>query len=149
MALITMKFETIENMKRILYIVAAAVLFAFAGCNKSSVSVDITGEWELSGVEFPETRSVTIGSEVVSVYIEFASGGTFVIYQMLGAGRYESYEGTWTLAGDVLSGKYSDNTSWATDYQVSVEDDVLTMTVWPDETDVYTYTRCTIPDDII
>lgn len=135
-------------MKRTVLIFAAALLaFGFAGCNKNNpddLAAKIVGQWELAGAEFP-TKSVTVGDEVLTVYVDFQAGGVFTLYQQLGEGRFEVFDGSWSLAGDLLSGRYSDNSAWASDYQVSVEGDVLTMTVSPDGTDVYRYQRCTIP----
>ena len=135
-------------MKRTALIFAASlVVFGLAGCNKNNpddLAAKIVGQWELVGAEFP-TKSVTVGDEVLTVYVDFQARGVFTLYQQLGEGRFEVFDGSWSLAGDLLSGRYSDNSAWASDYQVSVDGDVLTMTVSPDGTDVYRYQRCTIP----
>ena len=117
-------------MKRTVLIFAAVLLvFGLAGCNKNNpddLAAKIVGQWELAGAEFP-TKSVTVGDEVLTVYVDFQAGGVFTLYQQLGEGRFEVFDGSWSLAGDLLSGRYSDNSVWASDYQVSVEGDVLTV----------------------
>ena len=131
---------------------AAAVMLSLAGCKKDSASngpaAQLAGQWELTGAELA-TRSITIGQEEVAVYMDFRSDGSFRLYQQLGAGRFVPFEGSWTLSGDVLSGRYSDNVQWGSDYRISIDGDVLTMTVWPDDSDVYRYARCSIPEDVL
>ena len=79
-------------MKRTALIFAAAlVVFGLAGCNKNNpddLAAKIVGQWELAGAEFP-TKSVTVGDEVLTVYVDFQAGGVFTLYQQLGlvAGR--------------------------------------------------------------
>ena len=103
-------------MKRTALIFAAAlVVFGLAGCNKNNpddLAAKIVGQWELVGAEFP-TKSVTVGDEVLTVYVDFQAGGVFTLYQQLGEGRFEVFDGSWSLAGDLLSGRYSDNSAWA------------------------------------
>ncbi len=93
----------------------------------------------------------------MTVYIEFLPDGTFSLAQIVGAGRYQTHTGTWTLTGDILSGRYSDGVRWGADYQIAISDDILTMTVSTGDsssssvgstTDIYTYRRCTIPDGV-
>jgi len=136
-------------MKRFLLILAVA-LVAAAGCRKAnpqSVAGSIEGQWELVSVSLG-TKSAVVGDETVTVYIEFASGGKFSLYQQLGAGRFAAYSGSWTLDGETLSGKYSDGSSWACDYSVKLEESTLVLTTLTGG-DVYTYRSCTIPDSVI
>ncbi len=136
-------------MKRFLLILAVA-LVAAAACRKDnpqSVAGSIEGEWELVSVSLG-TKSAVVGDETVTVYIEFASGGEFSLYQQLGAGRFAAYGGSWTLSGETLSGKYSDGSSWACDYSVKLEESTLVLTTLTGG-DVYTYRSCTIPDSVI
>lgn len=134
-------------MKRFILILSVALL-ALVGCKKDnpqSAQLNIEGQWELVSASLG-TKSANVGGQTVSVYIEFASGGKFSLYQQLGAGRFDSFSGSWTLSGDTLSGKYSDGSAWACDYSVKVESDKLTLTTLPDGDDSYTYSACTIPD---
>ena len=127
-----------------------AIIFAFAailcGCDKKEKPADIIGEWNLT--DMTATKAVTIGSETVDVYMSFAEDGTFGLWQFLGAGRYEHFAGTWTLTDDMLSGVYSDGTSWGNVYQVTCSGDVLTMTATVNSSDIYVYTRTAIPEEI-
>ena len=85
-------------MKRTTLIFAAALLISgLAGCNKNNpddLAAKIVGQWELAGAEFP-TRSVTVGDEVLTVYVDFQAGGVFTLYQQLGEGRFEVFDGSW------------------------------------------------------
>lgn len=131
-------------MKRLAMLMIAAAAVLAAACGKEDKKVDVSGEWELTNVEFV-TKSAVIGSETVFVYMSFDKAGTFSIYQKLGEGRYQTFSGTWALSGDVLNGTYSDGKNWACPYRVSRDGDTMIMVSSPDEKDVYTYRKCTIP----
>ncbi len=130
-----MKVKTIAS--------ALAVLVISVSCGKKEKALDITGEWNLVALE---TRAASIGDQTVDVYISFMSGGTFEMYQMLGAGRYRKYSGTWTLTGSTLAGKYSDGTQWGSSYEVEKEDDVMKLSSASGETG--TYKKSSIPDSV-
>ena len=94
------------------------------GSGSTTTKVDVTGSWELSGVE----TKVSVGSVNVSVYISFASDGSFTLYQKIGEGRYTQFTGTYTLSSDnKLSGKYSNNTAWGP-YTAAIASGKLTLT---------------------
>lgn len=130
-------------MKR--YIAILMGILVLAGCKKNNpepTPASLDGEWELTAVS---TKSVKIGSESVSVYISF-SDGNFVLYQQLGNTRPRKYSGTYTLAGNVLEGKYSDGKKLGSKWEVSLENDSLKLVSETNEVD--TYRKCTIPSDI-
>lgn len=133
-------------MKRLAIILSCVLLLC--GCNgsKSSAPIDITGEWRLTDLTL--TKSVQIGNEAVDIYISFNADKSFGLWQFLGAGRYEHFTGSWELSEDSLTGKYSDGSSWGNVYKVSVTDNTLTMTATENSSDIYTYTRTSIPEDI-
>lgn len=133
-------------MKRIAIILSFVLLLCGCKGDKKSGPVDITGEWRLSDLTL--TKSVQIGSEDVDIYISFAEGKTFELWQLLGAGRYEYFSGTWELSGETLTGKYSDGSPLGNIYKVSVDGDILTMEATQNSSDIYIYSRTTIPDDI-
>ena len=63
------------------------------------------------------------------IYVTFTAEKTFNLYQQIGEGAYRLYNGTWSLDGSTLSGKYNDGTSWATSYEVaSADDNTFTLT---------------------
>lgn len=123
-------------------------MLLICGCSgsKSSAPADITGEWKLTDLTL--TKSVQVGSEAVDVYISFASNKSFDLWQFLGAGRYEHFSGTWELSENSLTGKYSDGTTWGNIYDVSVSGNELTMVATKNSSDIYKYTRTTIPDSV-
>ena len=124
-------------MKKLL-IVAAVLLPLLAGCGKpddgKGQKVEVTGVWELSAI----ATKVTIGTETVSVYLDFAAGGTFTLYQKIGAGRYTRFTGTYSLSEEnVLSGSYSDASAWGP-YKAERDGSTLKLTSSGEkETDSY------------
>lgn len=135
-------------MKRIFTIMLAALsLCAFSSCKKGDKSIRIYGDWELNNVEFV-TKSAVVGDETVSVYIRFTEDNTFQLWQKLGEGRYSSYDGQWTLTGNVLSGTYTNGKAFSSQYEVSVSKNTMTLTTLPDRNDTFTYQSCTIPEDL-
>ncbi len=135
-------------MKRIFTITLAALsLCAFSSCKKGDKAIRIYGDWELNNVEFV-TKSAVVGDETVSVYIRFTEDNTFQLWQKLGEGRYSSYDGQWTLTGNVLSGTYTNGKAFSSQYEVSVSKNTMTLTTLPDRNDTFTYQSCTIPEDL-
>lgn len=123
--------------------------------------MNIDGTWELISVT--DTRAVAIGDEQVEVYVVFqadepvvtgtrgskeqvhqpvVSTGVFTLYQKLGAGKYRSFDGKWTLTDSTLSGTYSDGKPWGATYEVALEDDGSRLSLAaPTETCVYTKSK--------
>ena len=126
--------------------VAAAVL---CGCKKEKKTIDVSGEWNLVSAE---TKAIEYGGQTVDVWLAFEKeSGRFTIYQMIGEGRYRIKSGTWTLTEDKLSGTYDSGKAWSTVYEVTRNDDTLTLTGTKEdgsagETD--TYELKPIPEDI-
>lgn len=141
-------------MKRIFRHAFFAVLITICGLglvscngtsdNKEETPIDVTGEWELSKVE---TKSVKIGDESVTIYVKF-DGGSFTLYQILGQGRPRKYTGTYTLSDNLLSGKYSDGSSWGSSYSVSVSGSTLNLAQTGGK-EIDSFRKTTIPQDII
>jgi|GEM_PF-746900 len=153
-------------MKKIVHSASYGMAFLFVlaliGCKPHEPAEDPTakmaaalaGTWNL--ISITETRSVTIGSEAVDVYVVFetdapaatradkdqspsSSTGTFTLHQMLGTGRFRTFRGTWTLTSTLLTGTYSNGTPWGAQYEVTFDDadSRLTLTA-PTETCIYT-----------
>lgn len=117
----------------IILITFFAVLFLACGCGKEKVAASIVGSWELCDYQ---TKSVTIGEQSVSVFLDFNSDGTFELRQKTGSElRFAIYTGTWILTGNVLDGKYEDGSSWGSSYSVTIsgEDLILTSASTPAE----------------
>lgn len=126
-------------MKKLLYITLLALLTA-AGCKPEdkplTLEQKLCNEWRGSEL------SVDAG-----VYISFLADGTFELYQKMDD-VFELRRGTWTLTGDVLSGKYNDGEAWAADYTVSVDGNKLTMVSKNEGAEAGVYVQCTIPSVI-
>ena len=138
-----------DVMKKIVFISMLCILFV--GCDREKVKdegLDILGSWHLTELNPIETRSVTLGQESVDVYLDFASDNTFKLYQLVGAGKYRCFSGTWLLEENTLSGVYDDNTAWGSSYQVTLSGDnnVMTLTSVGEE---YIYTKESIPASVL
>ena len=105
---------------------------------KEEKAIDITGTWDLIGIEV--TKAAQLGDETVSVEITFNADKTFSITQTLGGGRAEEFAGSWQLAGNVLTGKYSNGKAWGSSYEVSVENSTLTM-IPESKEEIYSYRK--------
>lgn len=111
----------------------AAVLLGLVACGGNSkdnpetpafTKENLVGVWELTSV----ATKATVGSETVSVYIDFASSGSFTLYQKIGQGRYTKFEGTYSVSTEgKLSGKYSGGASWGP-YEGAISGSTLTLT---------------------
>ena len=154
----------------ILYCIAILSLLTLVSCNhngnnpeeeqQSKMASALVGTWNL--ITITDTRSVSIGSEEVDVYVVFEadapaatkadltpkeSTGTFTLYQMLGTGRFRTFRGTWSLMGALLTGVYSNGTPWGAEYAVTLDDNDTRLTLAaPTETCVYT--RATLPSGL-
>lgn len=121
-----------------LFSVAAAVLMTACTTGKEEKAIDITGTWDLIGIEV--TKAAQLGDETVSVEITFNADKTFSITQTLGGGRAEEFAGSWQLAGNVLTGKYSNGKAWGSSYEISVENSTLTM-IPESKEEIYSYRK--------
>ena len=114
-----------------------------AGCGeqgggKEDKVIDITGTWELTGIEI--TKAAQLGDQTIEVVITFNADKTFSLSQVLGNGRAQEFSGTWALTESILTGKYENGKAWGSSYQVSVENAVLTM-IPETEAEIYTYRK--------
>ena len=128
------------------------MLAAFSGCGKSDNNGGggnengdgtIVGQWHL--ISWSGTAAAA------DVYISFAEKGTFDLYQRVYSPEYVHYTGNYSYSDDRLSGKYSDNVAWASDYKVSFSTDgnQMTLTSTKSSTDISVYQKATIPDEIL
>lgn len=122
---------------------------AFVSCNKGDTdkALDISGEWQLCGVE---TKAAEIDGVIVDVYLKFTGDGSFELYQMVGQGRFRHRSGSYSLSGSELSGKYSDGTAWSASYEVSLDGDSLKLSsIGSPLVETDSYVRCQIPQSVI
>ena len=108
-------------------------------CKKEmTLAEKIVGDWHC--------QATSVDAEI---YVTFTAEGTFALYQKIGEGAFRLYNGTYGLAGSVLSGKYNDGTAWGASYEVASSDsDTLTLTA---EGVTETYGRVTggIPEEVL
>ena len=125
-------------MKKIIYIIAAA-LCLLTSCKKElTLEEKIVGDWHC-----------TAKSVKAEIYVTFTAGKTFALYQQIGEGSYRVYNGTWSIDGTTLRGQYNDGSSWATSYEVaSTDDNTLSLTA---EGITETYSRVSggIPEEVL
>ena len=122
------------------------MLVAITGCSKEKspvVSGDnaVVGQWVLTSwnEEAPE----------FNVYLSFENDGTFAIYQQVWSLDYECFKGTYQLEGSILTGKYADNSIWASGYKVETTDNTLVLYSQEDQSVKSVYEKCEIPTEII
>lgn len=132
-------------MKRFIYAFLAVSLacLSFVSCQKDTDGISVDGDWHL-------VSTGDLDMADIDVYATF-SGGAFVLYQKTGdMARFYRYEGTYSVAGDVLSGAYSDGSPLASSYRVSLGDDgeTLEMTALNGSDELSTYERAAVPADV-
>lgn len=133
-----------RKMKRILYIIAAALMVISCGDKKNGGNTtELTLEQKLYG----EWHSTKLAIDA-DIYISFMENGKFEMYQQIGEGAHRVFRGIWNLEDDLLSGKYNDGEEWAAAYRISVEDKTLTMTSANDAAEVSRFAQMQIPADV-
>lgn len=89
---------------------------------------------------------------VFNVYIDFNEDGTFEMYQQVYSLDYELYTGKYNVAGDVVTGTYSDGSQWKCGYRASIAtkdgDYELTLMSQEDVSLTSVYSNTAIPEDI-
>jgi len=132
-------------MKR--FIFAIMLVIAASACNpeEKQEPVSVIGQWKLVNIE----TKASIGGENVEVYLDFTDAGQFTMYQIIGQGRPRIYTGSYTFVDNILSGRYSDATEWASSYTVAKSGtNGITLTSQSgNETDTYQSTN--IPQSVI
>ena len=132
-------------MKKILYILSAAICLLTSCEKEKSLADKLVGDWHCSAT-----------STDAEIYATFTAEKTFVLYQQVGEGAFRVYNGTYEFTvqseGEVqatLTGTYNDGRSWGADYQVSgMSDNAMTLTA---EGISETYEKITggIPEDVL
>ena len=105
------------------------------------INTDIVGEWHLISWCDAEPE--------FDVYIEFNKYGKFNIYQQTWTFTYDRFTGTFSVNDTLLSGMYSDGSSWIASYIHTVEDSKLTLINTVDLDEVGIYEACVIPAEVI
>ena len=134
-------------MKRLIYIFVALLLVVTPGCKKNgseaTTATKLVGQWHCIAEELNVT-------EDIDVYVEFMADKSFNLYQKIGQGRHRHFTGTWSVSGDVLSGVYADGSEWGSSYAVEFSGmDAMKLTAKNGSEEVMTYTRETIPAEIL
>ncbi len=136
-------------MKKIIYTLVILGTILFSGCGSSSKEESspallkaLAGEWHL-------TAWVGEKPSGFDTYLQFNTDKTFVVYQQVEEVYYQKYTGNFLLKGTNISGKYSDNTTWGSAYEISLDETGNTLTMKSDsagETNIYT--RSAIPESV-
>jgi len=135
-------------MKKLLrFLAIIAICGSVLGCKKTpkaDPTPQCTGEWQLSSIS---VKSVSYAGQAIDIYVSFVSDGNFELYQKIGQGRFRKYTGTWSLSGTTLSGVYSSGKEWGSSYEVSVDDETMTLTSAVAE-EVSVYKKSSIPESV-
>lgn len=121
-----------------------AIVIAFTSCKSEDVRFkeDLVGDWHYEG----EENGVNI-----DVWLSFSEDDTFKMYQLVGEGAYWSSTGKYyyDLQKGIISGRYSDQTPWAHEYNFHVESGRLTLTPIGHEAPSTVYKRESIPAKVV
>ena len=134
-------------MKKFIYIFVALLLVVTPGCKKNgseaTTATKLVGQWHCIAEELNV-------AEDIDVYVEFMADKSFNLYQKIGQGRHRHFTGTWSVSGDILSGLYADGSEWGSSYAVEFSGmDAMKLTAKNGSKEVMTYTRETIPAEIL
>ena len=125
-------------MKKILYILTAALCLLTSCAKEKTLEEKIVGDWHCA--------AVSVDAEI---YVTFTADKTFSLYQQIGEGAYRVYNGIWAIDGTTLSGEYNDGSAWATSYEVaSTDDDTLTLTA-EGVSETYSRVGGGIPEEVL
>ncbi len=130
-------------MKKLIYILIA--IAAISGCKKPVIektfAEKVSGEWHCTPSDIQ-----------ADIYVSFAADGGFELYQQITVGSHRLYRGSWSVADEteqVITGKYNDGENWASDYIVTLSEDLNSMTMKAVAGSVeYVYTRGEIPAEV-
>lgn len=116
---------------------------SLTSCNNNLVDpaelkrrTSVIGSWELVDIV---TKSPQIGDATIVVYIDFNEDSSFALSQQIGAGRLVRYHGTYVVQNGILSGTYSDGSSFGVKYKVERKDNILNLTAQNSVQDTYVY----------
>lgn len=123
-------------MKKLLYIITAALLMAACG-KETPVDQGICGQW----------HSTSLSAEG-DIYLSLTEDYKFELYQQIGDGRHRLYRGTYNFENDILTGKYNDGEDWAYSYQVVLSGNTMTLTTLDESAQVSVFQRETIPAEV-
>lgn len=136
--------------KIVVILLAAVVVVGCDGSKVNPLEKGMVGGWHLT--ESPLLSKDT--KDVLDVYVEFRLDKSFTLYQkdMNTPIYYNTYNGTYLIVEDVVTGRYSDGKNWGAvnGYKATYDEVLGTLTLvnvdMPD--DVSVFTRTTIPDEV-
>ena len=127
----------------VLMLTALALL---AGCNKKDKDINVVGSWKLDDISSVTKAGQTYG---IVVYIDFKSDGTFETWQLMQAGRYLHFTGTWQYVKKGITGVYTDGSAWGSStYNVDIDGNMMVLTAKNGTDEMTTYVRAEVPADV-
>ena len=126
------------NMKKIIYLIAAAICLLTSCKKEMTLEEKMVGDWHCT--------AVSVDAEI---YVTFTADKTFSLYQQIGEGAYRVYNGTWSLSGTTLSGQYNDGASWATSYEVASSDANTLILSAEGASETYSRASGGIPEEVL
>ena len=97
----------------------------------------IKGVWHLT-----EWRGTTPPFEV---YLDITATGGITLYQRMENNYWEVFQSSAYINGGVISGVYTDYTSWGASYAITIDNDSMTWVDTADSEDISRYTRSELP----
>ncbi len=134
-------------MKRLLYLFNIIFAMLFVACGGSSENDVDSYDYTKISAEWKLTEWADMPADM-DVYIAFETNQTFTMYQQTETVRFVKYNGTYSVKGDVISGKYSDGKPWGSSYILSFKGESMTLVSKTDVAEVNVYTKTTIPAEV-
>ena len=131
------------KMKKIVFFISALMIMVSCG-EKGGKQPELTLEQKLC----TEWHSTAMPLDGADIYLSFGEDNTFELYQKIVEGAYRLYRGTWSVEGNLLTGKYNDGEDWGASYNVTVKDDSMTLTSNNEAAQESTFDRCSIPEEV-
>lgn len=126
---------------RIFTIFAFSAIFAACESEEMRTKEALIGDWHYAGTE---------NEVAVDIWLSISADDTFEMYQMIGEGAYWKSTGTYRVdtATGIISGRYSDQTPWAHDYEFSATGSTMTFTAVDIPSYTTKYKREAIPAEV-
>lgn len=149
--------EIMKNMMKFLLAAFGAVVLCSCGGGSDTpgdeptpvVPGELVGQWKLSAWSDDADGAIAAGK--IQVYLDLANNSTFTLYQNFNKLGFTRLTGTYAFieSTKTISGTYSDGVPWSHTYTLSDLTSASMKWTSSGSNDVATYTKTTIPTDLV
>ena len=82
------------------------------------------------------------------IYLDITTEGVVTLWQRMENHAWECFYSSAAITDGIISGTYSDGTTWGASYSVTIDGDNMTWIDTSDSTDISVYTRSELPENI-